>query len=287
MAKNLKILVTGATGKQWGAVAHRLIEKGHHVRAYTRKPDSDAAKKLAQAGAEIVTGSLEDRAALDKAFAGVDAAFGMGTPFEAGEAAEVKQGVTLADAAKAAGAYLVFTSVASGNRHTGIPHFESKYEVEQHIAKLGIPAAILAPVYFMENAFFSLDQLKKGVYASPLNPTKKLAQIAVADIGDFAVLALENRERFVGKRYDLAGDDLSGQETVNLLSKITGKSFSYFQVPMANIRQMSDDMAIMYEWFDRVGYQLDIAALKRDFPEVRWHTFESWAKTQDWKTLLA
>jgi uncharacterized protein YbjT (DUF2867 family) len=287
MAKNLKVLVTGATGKQGGAVAHRLLEKGHQVRAYTRKPDSDAAKKLAKAGAEIAVGDLVDRAALDKAFAGIEAAFGMGTPFEAGESAEVKQGVTLADAAKAAGAYLVFTSVGSGNRHTGIPHFESKYEVEQHIAKLGIPAAILAPVYFMENIGFTLQQLKQGVYATPLAPTRKLMQIAVADIGDFAVLALENRERFVGKRYDLAGDDLSGQEVVDILSRVSGRPFSYFQVPMANIRQMSEDMAIMYEWFERVGYQVDIAALRRDFPEVRWHSYESWAKTQDWKTLLA
>jgi uncharacterized protein YbjT (DUF2867 family) len=286
MAKTLRVLVTGATGKQGGAVAHRLIEKGHQVRALTRKPESDAAKKLAKAGAELVTGDLLDRAALDKAFAGMDAAFGMGTPFEAGEAAETKQGVTLADAAKAAGTYLVYTSVASANRHTGIPHFESKYEVEKHIANLGLPAAILAPVYFMENIGFTLEQLKKGVYATPLPPSRKLTQIAVSDIGDCAVLALENRERFVGKRYDLAGDDLTGAQVVEILSRVIGKPFNYFQVPMENIRQMSADMALMYEWFDRVGYTVDMTALKKDFPEVRWHSFESWANTQDWKTLL-
>jgi len=287
MAKNLKVLVTGATGKQGGAVAHKLLANGHKVRALTRKADSAAAVALAKAGVEIAVGNMEDRAALDKAVAGVDAVFGMGTPFEAGETAETKQGVTLADAAKAAGAYLVFTSVGSANQHTGIPHFESKYLVEQHIAKIGLPAAILAPVYFMENAFFTLDQLKKGVYASPLAPTTKLAQIAVADIGDFAVLALENRERFVGKRHDLAGESLSGNEEVEILSRVSGRKFTYFQVPMANIRQMSEDMAVMYEWFERVGYNLDIAALKREFPEVRWHTFEGWAKAQDWKTILS
>jgi uncharacterized protein YbjT (DUF2867 family) len=286
MAKTLKVLVTGATGKQGGAVAHQLLAKGHGVRALTRKPESDAARKLAAAGAEIVTGHLEDRASLDKAFVGIDTAFGMSTPFEAGEAAETKQGVTLADAAKAAGAYLVYTSVASANQHTGIPHFESKYAVEKHIAEIGLPAAILAPAYFMENVYFAMAQLKQGFYATPLAPTRKLAQIAVADIGDFAVVALENRARFVGKRYDLAGDEVTGNEAVEILTRVSGKKFTYFQVPMANIRQMSDDMAIMYEWFERVGYQLDIAGLKREFPEVRWHTFEGWAKTQDWKTIL-
>ena len=287
MAKNLKILVTGATGKQGGAVAHRLIEKGHHIRALTRKPESDAAKKLAKAGAELVTGDLLDRASLDRAFAGTDAAFGMGTPFEAGEAVETKQGLTLVDAAKAAGTYLVYTSVDSANRHTGIPHFESKWEVEKHIAALGVPAAILAPVYFMENIGFTLEQLKKGVYATPLPESKKLKQIAVSDIGDVAVLALENRERFVGKRFDLAGDDLTGTQVVEILSRLIGKPLGYFQVPMENIRRMNEDMAIMYEWFDRVGYTADMAALKKEFPEVHWHSFESWAKAQDWKTMLA
>jgi uncharacterized protein YbjT (DUF2867 family) len=287
MTQKLVVLVTGATGKQGGAVARRLLKNGHSVRAFTRKADSPAAKELLQAGAEISTGSLDDRASLDRAMKGVDAVFAMSTPFEAGMEAETRQGVTVADAAKAAGTYLVYTSVGSADKHTGIPHFESKAEVEKHIAKIGVVAATIAPVYFMENVIaFGRPQLKEGIYASPLDPNRKLAQIAVADIASFAVLALENRQRFAGKRYDLAGDDLSGNEAVEILSRVTGKKFAYFKVPMENIKQMSDDMVTMYEWFDRVGYKLDIAALKREFPEVGWHSFESWAKEQDWKSIF-
>jgi uncharacterized protein YbjT (DUF2867 family) len=288
MSKKMNVLVTGATGNQGGAVAHLLLKNGHKVRALTRKGDSPAAKALAQAGAEIATGSLDDRAALDRALAGVDAAFAMSTPFEAGMEAETRQGVTMADAAKGAGVHLVFTSVGSADKHTGIPHFESKAAVERHIAAIGLKAAIIAPVYFMENAVaFGRAQLKEGVYATPLPPGRKVAQVALADIAAFAVLALENRDRFAGKRYDIAGDDVSGNDAVEILSRVTGKTFSYFQVPMAAIRKMSDDMVTMYEWFDRVGYQLDIAALKRDFPEVGWHSFEDWAKGLDWKSIFA
>lgn len=287
MSKKQVVLVTGCTGKQGGAVARRLIKNGHTVRAFTRKPDSPAAKELAQAGAQIATGSLDDRASLDLALKGVDSVFAMSTPFEAGMEAETKQGVTVADAAKRAGVYLVYTSVGSADKNTGIPHFESKAAVERHIAKIGVAAATIGPVYFMENAIaFGRAQLKEGIYATALGPDRKLAQIALADIASFAVLALENKDRFAGKRYDIAGDDVSGNEAVAILSRVTGKPFKYFQVPMENIRKMSDDMATMYEWFDRVGYHIDLAALKRDFPSVGWHSFEAWAKEQDWKSIL-
>jgi len=74
----------------------------------------------------------------------------MTTP-SGGTDAETRQGVAAADAAKAAGAHLVFTSVGSANRQTGTPHFDSKYDVEKYIAKVGVRATILAPVAFMEN----------------------------------------------------------------------------------------------------------------------------------------
>ncbi len=288
MSKSLTVLVTGATGKQGGGVARRLLERGHKVKALSRKVDSPAAQALATLGAELVAGSLEDRAVLDRAAAGVDAVFAMSTPFEAGMDAETRQGITVADAAQAAKAYLVYTSVGSADKKTGIPHFDSKYEVEKHIAKIGAKASILAPVYFMDNAVsFTREQLREGIFATPITAGRKLAQIALADIAACAVLALENPDRFAGKRHDIAGDDVTGNEAVEILSRVTGKKFSYFQVPMEMIRQrMGDDGAKMYEWFERVGYSIDLAALKRDFSEVGWHSFEGWARTQDWKGIL-
>jgi uncharacterized protein YbjT (DUF2867 family) len=289
MTKSMKFLVTGATGKQGGAVARKLLADGHEVRAFTRNADSDAAKALAAAGAKIATGKLEDAASVTSALQGMDAVFAMGTPFgPGGDKAETLQGVTVADAAKAAGVHIVYTSVGSADKGTKIPHFDSKYEVEKHIAKIGAKATILAPVYFMENVWFSRAQLKEGVFATPLSPNRKLAQIAVADIAAAAVAALESPEKYAGKRYDLVGDELSGAEAVEILSRVTGKKFSYFQVPMEMIKKaMGDDGVAMYEWFERVGYTIDHATLKRDFPTVTWHTFETWAREQDWKALFA
>lgn len=275
------IFVTGATGKQGGAVARGLLGHGHTVRAFTRKADGAAAKALADAGAQIVVGALEDRASLDRAMAGADAVFAMGTPFEQGPEVEVKQGINVADAAKAAGAYLVYTSVGSADRATGIPHFDSKYEVEQHIRSIDARAAIIAPVYFMENAYFTADQLKAGVYATPLSPARKLAQIAVDDIAACAIAALEDPAGFAGTRHDIAGDDISGEDAVAILSRVSGKPFSYFQVPIEMIRaRMGEDGALMYEWFEHTGYAIDRAALARSFPKVAWTSFEAWARRQ-------
>jgi uncharacterized protein YbjT (DUF2867 family) len=232
MAQELTVVVTGSTGKQGGAVARGLLERGHEVRAVTRDPNSRQAKSLANAGATLVAASLEDTAAITKALEGATSLFAMTTP-SGGTAAEIRQGVAAADAAEVAGVHLVFTSVGSANRQTGVPHFDSKYEVEKHIAKVGVRATILAPAYFMENLCFAKEQLAKGIYASALPPTKKLAQVAVADIGAVAVRVLE-------------------------------------------------DGAKMYEWLDRVGYTVDRAALRREFPDVAFHDFESWAKAQDW-----
>ena len=183
MTQKLAVVVTGATGKQGGAVVKNLLQRGHEVRAVTRNTDSAKARELANAGVTLLRASLEDSAALTKALEGATSLFAMTTPFEGGTQAETRQGISAADTAKAAGVHLVFTSVASADRQTGVPHFDSKYEFEEHIAKIGVRATVLAPVYFMENLYFGKEQLAQGIYATPLPPTRQLAQVAVADIG--------------------------------------------------------------------------------------------------------
>src|SRR2546427_6626638 len=284
--KKLTVVVTGSTGKQGGAVARGLLERGHKVRAVTRDPNSSQAKLLANAGATLVVAS-EDTAAITKALEGATSLFAMTVPF-GGTDAETRQGIAAAAAAKAAGVHLVFTSVGSANRQTGIPHFDSKYEVEKYIAKVGVRATILAPVSFMENLYFAKEQLAKGIYAAALPPTRALAQVAVVDIGAVAVRLLEDAGRFTGKRFDLASDELTGNDALAILSRVTGRSFDYYQIPLDVVRQrMGEDAAKMYDWLDRVGYTVDRAALRREFPDVAFHDFESWAKTQDWNALLS
>jgi uncharacterized protein YbjT (DUF2867 family) len=287
MTQKLTVVVTGSTGKQGGAVARGLLERGHKVRAVTRDRNSKQAKLLANAGATLVAASRGDAAEIKEALEGATSLFAMTMP-SGGTDAETRQGIAAADAAKAADVHLVFTSVGSANRQTGVPHFDSKYEVEKYIAKIGVRATILAPVSFMENLHFIKEQLDKGIYAAALPPTRALAQVAVADIGAVAVRVLEDAGRFAGKRFDLAGDELTGNDAMAVLSRVTGRPFSYYQVPLDVIRQrMGEDAVKMYEWFDRVGFEVDRAALRREFPDVAFHNFESWAKMQDWSVLHA
>ena len=285
-AQELTVVVTGSTGKQGAAVARDLLKRGHKVRAVMRDPGSGGAKSLVNAGASLVAASLEDTAAIAKALEGATSLFAMTTP-AAGPGSEQRQGIAAADAAKAADVHLVFTSVGSANRQTGVPHFDSKYEVEKHIAKIGVRATILAPAAFMENLYFAKEQLAKGIYAAALPPTRALAQIAVADIGSVAVRVIEDAGRFAGKRFDLASDELTGNEAAAILSRVVGRHFAYYQIPLDVVRErMGEDAAKMYAWFDRVGFAVDRGALRREFPEIVFHDFESWAKTQDWNALL-
>src|SRR5262249_10175317 len=103
-----------------------------------------------------------------------------------------------------------------------------------------------------------------------------------------AVSVLEQPEKHVGERYDLGGDELTGQESLNIISKALGKPLNYYQLPIEMVRKaMSEDAAIMYLWFQNTGYSVDRAKLARAFPEVAWTTFEAWAKACDFNALLA
>ena len=288
MSTKRSVLVTGATGQQGGAVARALLSRGHRVKALTRKPDSDAARQLMSAGADLVTGDLGDAASVLKAASGVGTMFLMGNSYEAGTEEETRQGIIAAEAAKDAGVgHLIYSSVADANKKTGIPHFESKYLVEKHVAGLGIPYTISAPVAFMENfvAPWSIGALRQGTYAFAMPPKRVLQLVALADIGAFVAALVERREQVFGKRFDFAGDELSGEEQAKILSHAIGRPINYQEIPIAAARQQSEDAALMFEWFDRVGYDADIVALRRDFSEVRWHSFADWAREFDWSVL--
>jgi uncharacterized protein YbjT (DUF2867 family) len=125
------ILVCGATGKQGGVVARSLLDRGFQVRALTRDPQKPATQALREQGAEVVQGDMEARSSLDQVLVeGVYGVFSVQNFWETGYDREVQQGKTVADAAKAAGVeHIVYSSVGSAHRQTGIPHFESKAEL--------------------------------------------------------------------------------------------------------------------------------------------------------------
>ena len=146
MNTSLTVLVSGATGNQGGAVVRALITKGHTVHALTRNTTSRAAKQVEVLGAKIIQANMDNVESIGQALKGVDAFYLMGNPMD-GVEAETKQGIALADAAKDADVgHLIYGSVANADLDTGIPHFDSKYKVEQHIKTLDLPYTISAPV---------------------------------------------------------------------------------------------------------------------------------------------
>lgn len=282
------VLVAGATGNQGGAVARRLLERGHQVRALSRSGDSPAARELERLGAKVWTGSFDDDESLERAARGTDAVFAMSTSDEAGTEAELRQSANVFAAAKAAGVrHLVFSSVASADRETGIPHFESKAELERRLAGLDVPHTVLAPVFFMENAFspWLLPALTQGMLATALPDSRPLQQLALADLASFVALVVEERERFLGRRIELASDEVTAAEQAEILTQASGREIRYVELPLEQVRSFSEDAALLSEWLDEVGYSVDIEALRRDHPEVGWHTFRAWAASQDWRLL--
>ena len=280
MSNNKLVLVAGATGQQGGSVARHLLERRFQVRGVTRNVESNAAKELAALGAEMVRAEFTDPDAIGTALQGADAVFGVTTPFESGVDEETAQGVALIDAAVAAGVkHFVYSSVASADQRTGVPHFDSKYRVEQHLAASDLTWTVIAPVYFMSNLFFpdSLKALKDGTYAIPLPPELPLQQIAVEDIGAFAGHIFATPNEFAGKRIDIAGDELTSKEAADVLAGVLNKPISAYQVPLEGIRSFSEDLALMYEWFTSTGYTVDIDALRTAYPEIGWTRFAQWA----------
>ncbi|MEU7586171.1 NmrA/HSCARG family protein [Micromonospora sp. NPDC049230] len=314
----LTVAVGGATGAQGGATARALLKAGHRVRALTRRPDSPAADTLRNLGADVRQADFDDQASLDAALAGADSLFAVTTPFGtdratqpgadpavearqgagravearhgAGLATEVRQGRVLVDAAAAAGlGHIVLTTVAHADRGTGVPHYESKYLVEQHLRGSGVPWTIIAPAAFMDNyaSGWTLDGLRHSTFAWPMPADRPFALIPAVDIGAFAALVLRQPGQFVGRRIDIASDQRTPAQLAEILAGVIGRAIDHQRVPLARVRQWSGDLAAMFEYFTDVGLDVDVEGLRRDYPEVGWHGFADWAAAQDWATLLS
>jgi len=278
------VLVSGVTGQQGGSVVQALLKDGHHVIGFTRNPDSPKAKSLIAQGVEMQKGDFNDAGRILEAIQRVDAVFAMTTPFEQGIEAEIRQGIEFANLAKEGGVgHFVFNSVGNADKNTHIPHFDSKYLIEEHLKNLDMPYTIIAPVYFMDNLFFpwTLDALKQGKLTAAMPGDRKLQQIAVEDIGKFVAYVINKREEMFGQRVNIAGDDLSGNECAQILSDITGKEIVYEGFSPDYLKADNEDFAAMYEWFDKVGYSVDLG----DFLQYDFLTFRDWAQKQDWSVL--
>ena len=280
MANERSVLITGATGHQGGAVARELVGKGFALRAMTRKPDGDAAKALAKLGATVVKGDLDDPASLGAALEGAWGVFAVQNTWEAGVEKEEAQGKHVAKAAREKGVqHFVYSSVGSAHRKTGIPHFDNKWRVEETVRGLAFPShVIIRPVFFMENLlspwFLNGDKLYAG-----MDPKTVLQMIAVEDIGKYGARAFTDAAALDRREIDIAGDAVTIPAAAATLSQALGKPVEFVRVPIEDVRKNSGDFALMLEWFDKVGYDADIAGNAKAFG-IRPTTLAEWAAKQ-------
>ena len=283
--QNRTILVTGATGRQGGAVARTLMTHGWKVRALVRDPSKPAAQHLAKNTIELIKGDLFTTASLEEALTGVYGVFSVQTSnAEHGIGGEIIQGKLLADAAaKAQVQHFVYSSVGGAERESGIPHFESKWQVEKHIRALGLPATILRPVFFMENfASFLGTQIKEqNTLILPLHPQTRLQLIATENIGSFAALAFEQPTSFIGKALEIAGDELSMTELAETFSRVMKRTIEFVELPMEQMIQGDPETALMFEWFNTQGFQAVLPALRALDPALL--TLETWLRQTGWQ----
>lgn len=287
IGESRSIVVAGATGNQGGAVARKLLEAGEwKVRALTRDPDSAAARALAARGAEIVKADLDDHHSLGLALQGAYGAFSVQNFWKVGYDREVYQGKTFADVALAGGVkHFVYSSVGGADRNSGLPHFESKWQIENHIRMLDLRYTILRPVFWMDN--FSEPQFRDsilgGTLAMGLSPTTKLEMVALDDIGAFAAMAFAKPQDFVGRALELAGDELTMPEAAEVFSRVLGRPVQFRELPLDEIRRSSEEWAKMLEWFNRHGYRADIPSLRALHPQLL--NFDQWLRHTGWEEM--
>jgi len=283
--QNRTILVTGATGRQGGAVARTLMTHGWKVRALVRDPSTPAAQQLAKNTIELIKGDLFTTASLEEALTGVYGVFSVQTSdAEHGIGGEIIQGKLLADAAhRAQIQHFVYSSVGGAERESGIPHFESKWQIEKHIRALGLPATIIRPVFFMDNftSYFGEPIKQQNKLILPLHPQTRLQLIATENIGSFAALAFEQPTSFIGKALEIAGDELSMTELAETFSRVMKRTIEFVELPMEQMIQGDPEIALMFEWFNTHGYQAVLPALRALYPALL--TLETWLRQAGWQ----
>ena len=189
-------------------------------------------------------------------------------------------GKRLAALAREAGVqHYVYSSVGSAHRKTGIPHFDNKYRVEEAIRAAGFPSyVIFRPVFFMENLLSPWFLNGDAIYAA-MRPNLSLQMISVGDIGRYVARGFTNADKLNRREIDLAADELTMPDAVMHLSRGLGRNISFVEIPISEVRKNSEDFAIMLEWFDRVGYDVDIPSLEREFG-IEGTRFVKWAASQ-------
>ncbi|RDK45918.1 nmrA-like family protein [Aspergillus phoenicis ATCC 13157] len=273
------VLITGATGKQGGALIRNLLlrKAPFEILAVTRNPSSSPAQKLASLSTNIklVEGDLDDPGAIFRNAQRLTTSPIWGAAI--GNKAEETQGKALIDESiRQKVKFFVYSSVDRGGEErsfqnpTKIPHFIKKHNIEHHLvdrSKSGnMDWVVLRPVAFFEN-------LTPDFFGKPLQ------LVATSDIGYFGAEAFLNPEKYKGRALSLAGDELTFEGMGLIFEQKTGRPLPMTFRPVCSLfMAMMKDMGYMFQWFRNEGYKADIPKLREIHPEMM--DFSAWLKKE-------
>ena len=272
------ILITGATGQQGGATLREMQRRGHwRLRALVRDLNAPKTVALAELGVETFHGDLDEEHSLRLALDGAEGVLAVQSPMKIGPAGEKRQGKRLASLAKESGVrHFVQCSAGGVERRSGVPHFESKWAIEQHIASLDLPSTILRPAAFMENflsLIFRITML--SMMKTYLKPDQAMQLVSVQDVAWFAAEAFEKPDQYLGRAIELAGDSVTARSAASILRDAGIRPSHGFTIPSVMRKRLPEDFCLMFEWIARDGFKADIPALRSEYPSLL--TLEDWA----------
>ncbi len=281
MSSTKILAVVGATGAQGGGLVRAILDDAggeFAVRALTRDPDSDSARALATAGAEVVAADVDDVDSMKWAFDGAYGAYCV-TFFWAhfSPEKEFAEAGGMAEAAKAAGLQHVIWSTLEDTRQWvplndermptlmgkyKVPHFDAKGQANHLFTDLGVPTTFLLTAFYWDNLIYFGMGPKKGAdgrlaITLPMGDGK-LPGIAAEDIGRCAYGIFKRDREFIGETVGIAGGHLTGAGMAASLSEALGSEVVYNDVPPE-----------VYRGFDFPGAE-DLGNMfqfKRDFNE--------------------
>ena len=279
------IVVTGATGLQGGAVTRHLLEDGWHVRGLTRNAASKRARALAALCTEVVQGDMGEAASLRPLFEGAYGVYSVQNPFIGGPEAEVRQGKNVADVAKKVGVeQLVYGSAGTGRKGTGVPSWETKLQIEDHMKAQELPLTILRPTAFMElmtdKRFFSAITAWH-IMPILMGSSRRLPWLCTEDLGAIAARVFAVPRSFVGKELTLASDVRSLEECRSIYREVMGTNPRRFPMPVWLFERfgfVGKDLSAMWRWLRTGAVDSDTAPTRAIHPEAL--TVRSWLGKQ-------
>jgi uncharacterized protein YbjT (DUF2867 family) len=286
----------------------RLIRDGWNVRALTRNPQSTKAMRLAAFGAEVVAANLDDARVVSMACSGAYAVFSVQDFWEHGYEREVLQGITLANAASAAGvAHFIYASVGGADRTQGlgIRHFDSKAEIERHVIASGLTYTIIRPVTFCENFTMPLALMRlweQNFVSFPFPAGRPFQFLAIEDEADFIARILPDRERFSGMSIELASDECKLEDFAREIGRAIGRDIELRETTMERFAELTEQMerdgltpktkigrslVAQFNWIrssSTAGWNADLSQIRGFLPTLR--SMQEWVQSVDWARTL-